>query len=114
MRLSGICAMRSFSGAVLLITHSPCSFLSCFSYNSVFSTGTQLIEGIYILKRPLLGWLTGCGLGGLIVTVSSCEGGYLSCLDLVLKAWRIPGELLILSLQWNSKEVSSVIGEGML
>lgn len=57
-RLFGISAMSSFSRAVLLIIYFPCSFLSCFSYISVLSKGTQLIEGMYILKGHLLDWLT--------------------------------------------------------
>lgn len=48
-----------FFRAVLLITYFPCSFLSSFSYISVFSKGTPLIEGIYRLKGHLLDWLTG-------------------------------------------------------
>lgn len=109
--------------AVLLITYFPCSFLSSFSYISVFSKGTPLIKGIYRLKGHLLNWLTGCGLGGPIVAVShwrsqepgsSHVGWCLSCLSLALRARRIPEELLVFGLHWNPQEVSSVIGEGVL
>lgn len=46
------------------------------------------------------------------VVVQSIKAGRLHSPSLTLEAWKIPGELLGVSL-WNHREVGSGIGEGM-
>lgn len=89
--------------------------------NSVvsFSGGTEPTEWAHATEGGLLEWLVWCGLGRLALAIWMVEKPRTCCLPspfgwmpqwstLVLKAWRITGELLSLSPCWNLKKLVSV------